>query len=594
MKKEFLKIAVIFFVVLGVVLWGLNFILNKNAPKSKATGETITLSFNPSSVTPAANTDFTVSLLAVPPASTVIRGYKARINFDKAVLKFKSIKYNVGVLSDFLGNSDANADVINANGSILVVGEDQTSTGYTLTSPNGAEIITLTFTAVTANPTVVSINESEFYSVASDATLSNTWMYAVTNLSVNGGEVVPTGGVPVCESFSDDFSGSALNTANWNFINSSDLNGTFTISNGSGQLHLTSSTDSTTKWIALDSKQRFSGDFSAEINFKPINTVSDKNLGQAAFNFNSTNDNRSFRIVRNSGDTKINTVINNNTDNWDNAQNDSFEINLAKDANIRVKLERTGAKVKMSYKLDGEQDFTLVKEFDNFNTGDGFVQIEVANWAPDYPDTTGTFDDFSLTCPTVPTGTPGGGNTGGNTSLDLKLKFQGIVAQPAINSMTARVKIGGCGLTAPTDYQSGTFISDANGVWSGTVGGFDLPACTSGFYTVYVKGQFHVQKKVCDMIPTETAGGTYRCSDGKITLNPGANELDFSGVLQLVGDLPPQNGTVDAYDISLVRNCLGKTDETCLSNADVNRDGKVDTQDYSLIIASLSVKSDEE
>src|SRR3989339_2250533 len=204
MKREFLKFGVIFLITIAVVLWGLNFIFfNKNAPKSKATGETITLSFNNKDpVIIGQGEDFTVSLLAVPSVSTIIRGYKTRFNFDKAILNLKSIKYNIGVVSEGLGNTDANLTTINANGSILVVGEDTTSTGYTLTSSNGAELVTLTFKAVTNAPTSVSIGETDFYSVDSNAVLSNTWTYAQTSLSVNGGGPTGVPAVPICESFS--------------------------------------------------------------------------------------------------------------------------------------------------------------------------------------------------------------------------------------------------------------------------------------------------------------------------------------------------------------------------------------------------------
>lgn len=60
----------------------------------------------------------------------------------------------------------------------------------------------------------------------------------------------------------------------------------------------------------------------------------------------------------------------------------------------------------------------------------------------------------------------------------------------------------------------------------------------------------------------------------------------------LSGDLD-QNGVVDSVDISIVRNNLGKTDTATLTKADVNRDGRVDTQDFSLILAALAVRTDE-
>ena len=105
------------------------------APKSKATGETINLSFTPATATVAANADFTVTILAKPSLNTVLRGYKTKVSFDKAKLNFKSIRYKVGVVSAGLGNTTAEAATVNTNGFIDIVGEDATATGYTLELP---------------------------------------------------------------------------------------------------------------------------------------------------------------------------------------------------------------------------------------------------------------------------------------------------------------------------------------------------------------------------------------------------------------------------------------------------------------------------
>ena len=69
--------------------------------------------------------------------------------------------------------------------------------------------------------------------------------------------------------------------------------------------------------------------------------------------------------------------------------------------------------------------------------------------------------------------------------------------------------------------------------------------------------------------------------------------FDFTGIYLLVGDLPEQDGIVNSYDISLVRNLIGKTDVASLRQADLNLDGAVNAQDYSLVIAALSVRQDE-
>ncbi len=173
----------------------------------------------------------------------------------------------------------------------------------------------------------------------------------------------------------------------------------------------------------------------------------------------------------------------------------------------------------------------------------------------------------------------------GNVTLNLKLKFQGIIKKPATNTMAVRVKVG------TSDYSTGTFTSDDNGIWSGSIG-FNLTPGANN--TIYVKGPKHIQKKICAATPTESSPGSYHCANGVITLAAGANNLDFSGVYLLVGDLPEQDGVVNAYDTSLVRNNIGKSDAETLRLTDLNLDGVVDTQDFSLVIAALSVKGDEE
>ena len=187
---------------------------------------------------------------------------------------------------------------------------------------------------------------------------------------------------------------------------------------------------------------------------------------------------------------------------------------------------------------------------------------------------------------------PAASCTNSNTCINFKLQFQGIKSKPADaqNSMDVKIKLTGCGLTAPVETTAKVTAIDS-GVWSGQAG-FNLSTCSSGSYIVFVKGPRHLQKKICDPAPTEATAGTYRCSEGKINLVAGQNSLDFSGILLLSGDID-QNGTVDSADISFIRNNLNKTDADTLKKCDINLDGKCDTQDYSLVISALSVKVDE-
>ena len=185
----------------------------------------------------------------------------------------------------------------------------------------------------------------------------------------------------------------------------------------------------------------------------------------------------------------------------------------------------------------------------------------------------------------TPTTTPGSGNV----SLGLKLKTQAINKKPEDSKMSFKVKLRKEGQT--NLYEAvGIFDADDQGRWMGKVN-YQLNDL-SGDWVVYVKGQYHIQKKICDSVPTEDKPGLYRCSYGKIKLNPGENSFDFRGITLLVGDLDG-NGVVDSVDFAMVKNNLGKKDAKTLEKADLNRDGIIDTQDFSLILYALSVKVDE-
>ena len=197
-------------------------------------------------------------------------------------------------------------------------------------------------------------------------------------------------------------------------------------------------------------------------------------------------------------------------------------------------------------------------------------------------------------------------NPSGSIKLNLKLKFQGVMRQPSdINQtkMKVKIRVFGSNLSSPV-LVDGNFNltnnrnSDTDAlIWEGTV---DLPQSIipGKKYNIFIKGPKHIQKKICVSNPSETSSGSYRCQAGQgITFSLGDNNLDFSKIYLLAGDIPvngAQDGVVDSLDTSYVRNNLGKTNPTNISIADLNLDGKVDTQDWSIVLYALSVKTDEE
>ena len=174
----------------------------------------------------------------------------------------------------------------------------------------------------------------------------------------------------------------------------------------------------------------------------------------------------------------------------------------------------------------------------------------------------------------------------------MKLRFQGITRRPvAVRDFMTKVTLMNTNSQLSTANNAVVFTVGDDGIWTGSTS-FNAPV--GGGYYFLVKGPMHVQKKICEADPTESTPGSYRCGFGKITLQNGANDMDFSNIYELVGDLPDQDGVVDSYDISFIRLNLGKNEDAVQAIGDINLDGRVDTQDYSLVIASLSVKKDEE
>lgn|SRR3989344_37898 len=177
------------------------------------------------------------------------------------------------------------------------------------------------------------------------------------------------------------------------------------------------------------------------------------------------------------------------------------------------------------------------------------------------------------------------------SALNLRLKFQGILSSPnQAQNLSVKVLVNSVSLSVNQTVAS-DFTVDANGIWSGRPV-FDNVQPGSD-YKVFIKGPKHLQKRICEGSPQETFPGTYNCENGALSLNYGENNLDFSNIFLLVGDVPVQDGVVNSYDISLIRNNIGSTDPAVLALVDLNLDGIVDSQDYSLIIAALSVRTDE-
>src|SRR3989338_1431860 len=178
--------------------------------------------------------------------------------------------------------------------------------------------------------------------------------------------------------------------------------------------------------------------------------------------------------------------------------------------------------------------------------------------------------------------------------LNLKLAFKGIVKDRLLEDKKLKVKVILVDEPSTVEYP---FVVDfsyqkESGTWNSFV---EISAVDiNKKYKFFIKGPMHIQKRICENVPNADAGANnYQCSTGNISLVEGENNFDFKDVILMTGDLPMQDGIVDSADIAKVRQNLGKSDQELLNVADLNLDRVVDTQDYSLAIDGLLIKTDE-
>ncbi len=214
--------------------------------------------------------------------------------------------------------------------------------------------------------------------------------------------------------------------------------------------------------------------------------------------------------------------------------------------------------------------------------------------APVTPTPTPVISPTPTQAPVV-TLTPTVAPTDESVRLKIALRLQGIRSLPKgqVRQLPILISLRKFG-EEKFIHKAGIFEVNQQGIWIGEVEFTSADGFSSGDYLVYVKGPMHMQKKICDLVARENFPGSYSCAAGRsLPLQSGQVNIDLSRITLLAGDLPDQDGLVNAYDIALVRNLLGKTDPESLAKADVNLDGIVDITDFVLIQAALSVRYDE-
>ncbi len=184
-------------------------------------------------------------------------------------------------------------------------------------------------------------------------------------------------------------------------------------------------------------------------------------------------------------------------------------------------------------------------------------------------------------------------------NVKMSVKIQGTQSS-TFSSQYSRLKfgvaIGGGSLDDNTDYVYNTFTHKGEGVYEGMVTFDPTKVRSATNYRIIVKGPKHLAKRFC--VANPTGGYAYFCppNAASVSLNTGLNEFDFSGVQLIAGDLPldgSQDGVVDSSDLTFIRDNLGVKSADIIKVGDLNFDGIVDTQDYSIIINNLVNNEDE-
>lgn len=197
MRKHIPKIVIIFLILIGVVAWGIRYIYFGSAPKSKASGETVSFIVDPSSVSKSSG-DFAVSVKVNPSINMTIRGYSFSVSFNASKMQVKSIQYKLGTVSSSLGDDDSKIVAVNQNGKVTVVGEFLSSTGQLIYTGQNTEIVNITFTSTSALSSSITTGstDTKFYMIKADYTLEEKPSAGPVSVSVNGGGGVTPSATP--------------------------------------------------------------------------------------------------------------------------------------------------------------------------------------------------------------------------------------------------------------------------------------------------------------------------------------------------------------------------------------------------------------
>jgi len=212
----------------------------------------------------------------------------------------------------------------------------------------------------------------------------------------------------------------------------------------------------------------------------------------------------------------------------------------------------------------------------------GCTSAPTATPTPTPPTATAT--PTSTPTPTLtPTPTP---NPPGQVKAKFKVKFSGVDNKKP--DQIVKVKIGR-GETVIQELEQVSLTANNQGIYESQMITLSSAITPGTNYYLLIKGPKHLQVRFC-----QNSGQVRPCTTGGITLNSGENILDFTGYPLLGGDLPPQDGVVNAIDAVNLTNCLLQTSSACLEKADLNFDGIVTAIDADIMNNTIYTRWEDE
>ncbi len=181
-----------------------------------------------------------------------------------------------------------------------------------------------------------------------------------------------------------------------------------------------------------------------------------------------------------------------------------------------------------------------------------------------------------------PESLPGKNYPDSSSLVNLKLNLYGALPNSVHNLKGVVVAVGRNGESKyETLPQQINLNQNEDGTFSGQVAFPDFRDGTN--FSLMIKVDKYLLRRICDTNPLENNPSGYICSDPNLTIRKGQNNFDFSKVAILPGDLGQADGLLNGYDLSILRNSIGKTDQSSLALSDLNYDGVIDIKDFEII-----------